>query len=112
MREVYQIATIQNMLLDAQFLDHWHEKYGSFIDTSLNKKQWPSIPIISYKKSGKNIYVIHISPKDQPIPDHYHIIAEPTVDSGLKGTGCICLDNYHNIYKGMSKECNNSGQKC
>ncbi len=113
LQEVYKIATIQNMMLDAQFLDHWHEKYGSFIDdVSSHKKQWPIIPIASYKQYGKDIYIIHVSPTNQPLPDHYHIIAEPTIKSGLKGTGCICLDNYHNVYTGMSKDCNNSGQKC
>jgi hypothetical protein len=112
-QEVYQTATIQNMIIDAQFLDHWYEKHGSFIDDiSSNKKQWPKLPITSYQQYGKDIYIIHISPTNQAIPDHYHLIAVPTSNSGLKGNGCICLDNYHNIYKGMSEKCNNSGQKC
>jgi prepilin-type N-terminal cleavage/methylation domain-containing protein len=113
MQNVYTKATIKSMLTDAQFLDNWKNQYGSFIDNfTANKTQWPKLPINNYAHSGKILYSIYLSPVNNPLPNSYHIIAYPIKNSGLEGTGCICLDSYHNVYTGMSKECNNSHNKC
>ena len=108
----YTNATIQIMLSDAMFMDHWANHYGSFIDSSGGKKQWPNIPYKFYAQNNKTIYEIYLSPIKSPQYSHYHLIAKPTDNSGLKGSGCICIDDSHNILTGMSKDCNNSGQKC
>lgn len=109
---IYTRATIHIMLEDAMFMDHWANQYGSFIDSHSNKNQWPKIPYLQYLLNNKIIYEIYLSPIKSPQYSHYHLIAKPTEDSGLKGSGCICVDDSHNILTGMSKDCNNSGQKC
>ncbi len=112
MNLIYTRATIHIMLADAMFMDKWANQYGSFIDSHGSKSQWPNIPYQQYLLNNKIIYEIYLSPIQSPQYSHYHLIAKPTEDSGLKGSGCICVDDSHNILTGMSKDCNNSGQKC
>lgn len=110
-KHTYINATIAALLLDAEFLDHWRQKYGSFIDSDRGK-QWPTLPVLTYTKYGKVLYDIELSPNNSPQPDYYHLIAVPSLKSGLKGSGCICVDSFHNVHTGMSRYCNNSNQKC